>query len=122
MLALNAVSNEEWGESVYKVLTPGAALLAKWLPVFFVPSMITLPLASGLGNVWEVRVLSCSGLVRTLVFVHSLLQSFQLHVLIFPSLVQTGTETILSYYWWVSIHTFHHCMVSPWCTKINGWR
>ena len=56
MLALNAVSNEEWGESVYKVLTPGAALLAKWLPVFFVPSLITLPLASGLGNVWEVRV------------------------------------------------------------------
>jgi hypothetical protein len=29
-------------------------LLAKWLPVFFVPSLITLPLASGLGNAWEV--------------------------------------------------------------------
>ena len=28
-----------------KVLQPGAGLLAKWLPLFFVPSLITLPLA-----------------------------------------------------------------------------
>jgi len=39
---------------MYQVLNPGATLLAKWLPVFFVPSLITLPLASGLGNAWEV--------------------------------------------------------------------
>lgn len=57
MLALDALSSNDknkWGERVYDVLTPGAALLAKWLPVFFVPSLITLPLASGLGNALEV--------------------------------------------------------------------
>eukprot|EP00571_Detonula_confervacea_P013677 CAMPEP_0172311366 /NCGR_PEP_ID=MMETSP1058-20130122/14632_1 /TAXON_ID=83371 /ORGANISM="Detonula confervacea, Strain CCMP 353" /LENGTH=398 /DNA_ID=CAMNT_0013024525 /DNA_START=341 /DNA_END=1537 /DNA_ORIENTATION=+ len=53
MIFLNAI-NEKWGEGVYRVLNPGAMLLAKWLPVFFVPSLITLPLANGLGNVWEV--------------------------------------------------------------------
>ena len=42
------------GERLYRTLNPGAMLLAKWLPVFFVPSLITLPLASGLGNAWEV--------------------------------------------------------------------
>lgn len=29
-------------------------MLAKWLPVFFVPGLITLPLASGLGDAYEV--------------------------------------------------------------------
>jgi hypothetical protein len=43
------------GESLFQVLTPGAALLAKWLPVFFVPSLVTLPLASGFGSFAEVR-------------------------------------------------------------------
>jgi hypothetical protein len=43
------------GEGLYLALNPGATLLAKWLPVFFVPSLITLPLASGLGNAREVR-------------------------------------------------------------------
>ena len=44
------------GEGLYLALNPGATLLAKWLPVFFVPSLITLPLASGLGNAREVRI------------------------------------------------------------------
>ncbi len=35
---------------IYDKLTPGAALLAKWLPVFFVPSLITLPLADSIGT------------------------------------------------------------------------
>jgi hypothetical protein len=39
---------------VYRVLSPGAAVLAKWLPVFFVPSLITLPLAQSLGSSLEV--------------------------------------------------------------------
>ncbi|KAL3812026.1 hypothetical protein ACHAXA_001333 [Cyclostephanos tholiformis] len=48
-----------YGERIYRTLNPGAMLLAKWLPVFFVPSLITLPLARGLGNVREVlKVLS----------------------------------------------------------------
>jgi len=54
MILLNMIDGE-WGENVYQTLNPGAALLAKWLPVFFVPSLITLPLASGLGSALEVR-------------------------------------------------------------------
>lgn len=42
------------GDAVYRVLSPGAAVLAKWLPVFFVPSLITLPLAQSLGSSLEV--------------------------------------------------------------------
>jgi putative effector of murein hydrolase len=34
------------GERVYQVLNPGANLLATWLPVFFIPSLITLPLSA----------------------------------------------------------------------------
>jgi len=68
MVSLNAIAvagddddddhNEKkrMGEGLYRVLNPGATLLAKWLPVFFVPSLITLPLASGLGNAREVRI------------------------------------------------------------------
>ena len=43
------------GESIFNALSPGAAILAKWLPVFFVPSLVTLPLASGFGSATEVR-------------------------------------------------------------------
>lgn len=38
-------------DKLYQQLQPGAELLAKWLPVFFVPSLVTLPLAEGLGSV-----------------------------------------------------------------------
>ena len=44
-----------FGQSVFKILSPGAALLAKWLPVFFVPSLITLPLTGGVGSAGEVN-------------------------------------------------------------------
>jgi hypothetical protein len=43
------------GPKLFDILSPGAALLAKWLPVFFVPSLITLPLAAGMGSTMEVR-------------------------------------------------------------------
>jgi hypothetical protein len=36
-------------------LAPGAALLAKWLPVFFVPGLAMLPLAPSVGGPAEVR-------------------------------------------------------------------
>ena len=55
MLVLDSFSgSKKWGQNIYENLNPGATLLAKWLPVFFVPSLITLPLASGLGNAYEV--------------------------------------------------------------------
>lgn len=43
------------GESVFLSLSPGAALLAKWLPVFFVPGLAMLPLAPSVGSGAEVR-------------------------------------------------------------------
>jgi putative effector of murein hydrolase LrgA (UPF0299 family) len=43
------------GSTVYSSLAPGAAILTKWLPVMFVPSLIALPLAGGLGSRAEVR-------------------------------------------------------------------
>jgi len=35
---------------LHRLLSPGAALLAKWLPVFFVPSLVTLPLVGGIDS------------------------------------------------------------------------
>lgn len=43
-----------WGESIYEQLAPGAGLLAKWLPSFFVPGLAMLPLAPAIGNGAEV--------------------------------------------------------------------
>lgn len=45
-----------FGEKLYESLSPGSTLLAKWLPVFFVPSLITLPLEGGLGSAIEVSL------------------------------------------------------------------
>ena len=42
------------GNELYEILRPGSALLAKWLPLFFVPSLITLPLADSVGSITEV--------------------------------------------------------------------
>jgi hypothetical protein len=42
------------GETVYRVLKPGANLMAKWLQVFLVPNLVILPLAAGLGSTMEV--------------------------------------------------------------------
>eukprot|EP00526_Cylindrotheca_closterium_P008833 CAMPEP_0113626254 /NCGR_PEP_ID=MMETSP0017_2-20120614/13578_1 /TAXON_ID=2856 /ORGANISM="Cylindrotheca closterium" /LENGTH=506 /DNA_ID=CAMNT_0000536429 /DNA_START=46 /DNA_END=1566 /DNA_ORIENTATION=- /assembly_acc=CAM_ASM_000147 len=42
------------GEKMFKILSPGAALLAKWLPVFFVPSLVTLPLVGNVGSISEI--------------------------------------------------------------------
>ncbi len=50
------------GSRLFHLFSPGAALLAKWLPVFFVPSLITLPLARSVGPPIEVR--TWGGLVR----------------------------------------------------------
>jgi hypothetical protein len=42
------------GESIFTSLSPGSALLAKWLPVFFVPGLVLLPLAPSVGSGLEV--------------------------------------------------------------------
>jgi len=45
---------DAWGDRLYNLLSPGSALLAKWLPVFFVPSLVTLPLAQSMGSAAEI--------------------------------------------------------------------
>ncbi|CAJ1950455.1 unnamed protein product [Cylindrotheca closterium] len=42
------------GDSMFSSLSPGSALLAKWLPVFFVPGLAMLPLAPSVGSGFEV--------------------------------------------------------------------
>ena len=46
------------GNDVFSFLSPGSALLAKWLPVFFVPGLAMLPRAPSLGSGLDVRVLT----------------------------------------------------------------
>ena len=42
------------GDTIFGILNPGAVLLAKWLPVFFVPGLAMLPLAPSVGSGFEV--------------------------------------------------------------------
>ena len=44
------------GDGIFALLTPGANMLAKWLPVFFVPGLAMLPLAPSMGSPLEVSV------------------------------------------------------------------
>jgi hypothetical protein len=53
MIGLNSVTSK-WGDALHGFFSPGSALLAKWLPVFFVPSLVTLPLAPSTGSTVEV--------------------------------------------------------------------
>ena len=46
------------GNDVFTFLSPGSALLAKWLPVFFVPGLAMLPRAPPLGSNLDVRELT----------------------------------------------------------------
>lgn len=46
------------GNDIYEWLTPGGNLVAKWLPVFFVPGLAMLPRAPSLGSGVDVR--SCN--------------------------------------------------------------
>ena len=54
-----------FGDAAFDVLSPGAAILAKWLPVFFVPGLAMLPLAPSMGSPFEVslRIIARSDLL-----------------------------------------------------------
>ena len=45
-----------FGDGIFALLSPGAGLLAKWLPVFFVPGLAMLPLAPSMGSPLEVSI------------------------------------------------------------------
>lgn len=53
MLLLLERLNPSVSSTLSDALSPGAAVLAKWLPIFFVPSLVTLPLAPKLGSAME---------------------------------------------------------------------
>jgi putative effector of murein hydrolase len=57
LVTLSSINNK-LGDSVYNVFSPGALLLSKWLAVFFVPSLVTLPLAQPLGSALELAKVS----------------------------------------------------------------
>lgn len=59
LLTLHQIS-PELGDGLYDKLSSGAGVLAKWLPVFFVPSLVTLPLAPSMGSTLEVSIVSNS--------------------------------------------------------------
>ena len=53
LLGTEAVSPKA-AQSIFDGLTPGANLLAKWLPMFFVPALTLLPLSPPIGSATEV--------------------------------------------------------------------
>lgn len=59
VLALFELVQPGLGDAQFQALTPGAGLLAKWLPSFFVPGLAMLPLAPKIeGSLEIVKVLS----------------------------------------------------------------
>jgi len=62
LILLNFI-NSDLGDNVYNLLSPGASVVTKWLPVFFVPSLVTLPLAQSFGSTTE--LLKVAGVVIT---------------------------------------------------------
>ena len=53
LLGLDALAPSGLAERVRSAVGPGAALLARWLPVFFVPGLVALPLAPSMGGAAE---------------------------------------------------------------------
>jgi putative effector of murein hydrolase len=53
-ISLLIVPNTISKNMMVPLLQPGSTLLSKWLPVFFVPSLITLPLTDNVGNTMEI--------------------------------------------------------------------
>ncbi len=54
-LLLTEAVSPELANGMFSALTPGAGILAKWLPVFFVPALVMLPLSPSIGSSIEVR-------------------------------------------------------------------
>jgi hypothetical protein len=53
-LLLTEAVSPELAETIFSALIPGAGILAKWLPVFFVPALVMLPLSPSIGSSFEV--------------------------------------------------------------------
>jgi hypothetical protein len=46
--------SSSFASNMYSFLTPGAALLAKWFPIFFIPGLVLLPLSPPIGGTTDV--------------------------------------------------------------------
>ena len=72
LLVTDACVSSSAAQAMAEYLAPGAAILAKWLPIFFVPGLALLPLAPSVGgNLEIVKVLGVVvlGLIYTIVTV-----------------------------------------------------
>jgi hypothetical protein len=61
-LVLTDTVSPSTSTSIFEALSPGAALLAKWLPVLFVPGLVMLPLSPSIGGTSDVSttIILCS--------------------------------------------------------------
>ena len=50
----DALVSPSVASNIYTFLTPGAALLAKWFPIFFIPGLVLLPLSPPIGGTADV--------------------------------------------------------------------
>jgi hypothetical protein len=73
------------GDCIFHALTPGAALLTKWLPVFFVPGLAMLPLAPSIGTTRDVSSFHSTFLSITIL--EDLTLTIFLHTLAYLSIV-----------------------------------
>lgn len=55
LMILAQIAKPGSGDSIFRSLSPGSLLLAKGLPIFFVPGLAMLPLAPSMGSIFEVR-------------------------------------------------------------------
>jgi hypothetical protein len=56
VMCLTDIVDPSVASFVFNFLTPGAALLAKWFPVFFIPGLVMLPLSPPVGGTVDVSV------------------------------------------------------------------
>jgi hypothetical protein len=54
LLCLTDLVAPSLAKTVFEALSPGAAILAKWFPVFFVPGLALLPLSPSMGGTVDV--------------------------------------------------------------------
>lgn len=69
----DAMISPSLAATIYTFLTPGAALLAKWFPIFFIPGLVLLPLSPPIGGTADVRTYNSLSVAILSLYVVSLL-------------------------------------------------
>ena len=79
LLLWDMVISSASAQSMAEYLAPGAALLAKWLPMFFVPGLALLPLAPSVGGnleLFKVVMVAVVGLIYSILTVGATAMAF----------------------------------------------